>query len=293
MTIRATLFFGVTTNPNDRNAASPHSGGWSESIYLIGNAFADIGFLMQWANTRATLLAGECSVIGYRQQMFTVTGNKMLPGGAGSGTLNYPGNYPNDLDVPQASLMCNLQVATQPQTIRQRLAGMPDSMVTYGEYQPTDAYKGSVTKYLNFLSNKLALAFTIGAVTHDLTQPSVRLLSINPVAGATTATVITDAPTGTIPGGWIRFHRVRDVAGLPVSGSFVVTQTAALANGQQTYTIAGYLSGQTVVAPNGLARNDVLVINPLMSGKPNRVVVRKVGRPFVQYRGRRSKRRTM
>ena len=280
----------VTTDPSDRTAASPHSGGWSESFYTQSGGFQDLDFFQAWANQRAQLLAGECSVVGFRQQNYTISGNKLLPGGAASGHLNYPGTWPKDLDVPQAALMVNFTVGGQPQTIRHRLAGVPDSQVTFGEWQPDPQYRGAVTKYISAVMVGFGVGAPLAAVTHDLAQQEVRVNSITPLQDGNTATLVTSGATGTVPGGYIRLHRVRDDDGLPVSGAFLVNATQAVGQGQQSYTIAGYLTAQKVTQPNGLARNDLLVVNGITAGVPNRIVVRKIGRPFEQYRGRRSRR---
>jgi hypothetical protein len=293
MPIRASLLLAITTDPQDREQATPHSGGWSESFYVNGSTVIERDFFAAWANARASLLAGECSVVGYRQQLYSVAGNKLFPGGSAGGTLNVPGGFPMDMDVPQAALMLNFTVASQPHTIRQRLAGMPDSQVMYGEYQPSPAYKGQVTKYVNGCVDGFGKGGGFAAITHDLTQREIRVVSITPVANPPSAVLVTAGATGAVNGDYIRLHRVRDDDGIPVSGSFMVTATAALPNGQQQYTLAGYQTGQVVVVPNGLARMDVLVVNQITGGNVNRVVVRKVGRPFVSYRGRRSKSRKL
>lgn len=290
MPTRLTLFVSVTTDPGDRSAAAPHSGGWTESWYCQKDGFQDVSFFQSWGNSRASILAGEATVTGYRQQAFTISGNRLLPGGAASGPLNVPGSYPKDLDVPQAALMVNFSLAGQPQQIRHRLAAIPDSQVTMGEYQPDQVFKGMMTKYINAALQGFGLGAVLGAVVHDLNQQDVRVVSIIPVAGTPTATLVTSAATGTQPGGWIRLHRVRDDNGNPISGAFVVQATQPTQGGMQSYTLGGYTTSQSVTTANGLARNDLLITSPIVAGTVNRIVVRRIGRPFVQYRGRRSAR---
>lgn len=276
MPIRIALLISVTTDPADRFSASPHSGGWSESFWFPGNAFVPLKVFQLWGQSRANLLAGECTVTGYRQQLFTISGNKLLPGGSASGVLNYPGSYPTDLNAPQDSLMVNFTVSGQPNNIRHRLAGLPDSQVSQGEYQPTTAYKTSITNYMNGVINN-----GFQAVTRDLTQPDARVKSI---AGDVLTTL---TATGAAPGDYVILRRVRDVNGDPVSGSFLVETVTPNADGTFAYALYGLSA--TVSTPNGTARKDLLVINNILTGQPNRLVVRKIGRPFVQYRGRRSK----
>jgi hypothetical protein len=279
MPVRISLLLAVTTDPTDRVAASPHSGGWSESFYAPGNQFAALPFFVLWANQRANILAGECAVVGYRQQLFTISQNKLLPGGSAGGALNVPGGWPNDLNAPQDSLMVNFQVAGQPQNIRHRLPGIPDSQVSAGEYQPNATFKAALTKYIQLIT-----AGVFEALVHDLTQPDARVRSL---AGAA---LTTQSATGAIAGGYIRFRRVKDDIGRPVEGAFLVTAVVANADGSFTYTLFDPPL-QTVSTPNGTCRHDLLVEANIVGGNPNRLVIRKVGRPFAQYRGRRSKRK--
>lgn len=278
MPVRVSLLMSVTTDPTDRTSASSHSGGWSESFYVAGNTFLTLAGLFQpWGQARANLLGGECTVIGYRQQLFTISGNKILPGGSASGVLNIPGAFPTDLSAPQQALMMNFTVLNQPNTTRHRIAGIPGSQVTRGEYQPVSSYKAAVTRYASFA----ALAFS--AVTRDLSLPDARVTSL---AGGV---LTTQSTTGAAVGDYIILRRVRDENNLPVTGSYLVAVVTPVAGGSFQYTLVN-APPQTVSKPNGTCRKDVLVINDITGGTPNRLVVRKVGRPFVLYRGRRSKR---
>lgn len=280
MPVKVTLLLAVTTNPTDPTSASAHSGGWSEGFYIPGSAFAVPAFFQAWAQGRALLLSGLASIIGYRQQLVTISGNKLLPGGTAAGTLLYPGSFLGDLNAPQDALMLNFQLAGQPSNLRHRLAALPDTQVSVGEYQPTALYKGNVTKYTNLISSGL-----FGAIVRDLTQPDARVRSLT--AGALT----TNTSTGAIVGQYLRFRRVKDSSGNPVEGAFLVTALVNNADGSVTYTLFDP-PAQTVTTPNGTVRTDLLVFANIIGGVVNRLVVRKIGRPFVQYRGRRSKRRT-
>lgn len=278
MPVRVTLLFDITTDPQDRASASPHSGGWSESFYVAGTQFQPLTFFTAWAGNRAGLLAGEGAIIGYRQQLFTIDGNKLLPGGSAAGALNTPGVWGSDLNAPQDSLMLNWSLSGQPQTIRTRLPGVPDSQVASGEYQPAALYKTYLTKYVNFI-----VGIPMTGISRDLTQPDSRVKSFS--AGSLT----TLSATGAAAKDYIRFRRVKDDNGRPLEGSYLVTAVVANADGTFSYTLFDS-PAQTVSKPNGTARRDLLVNPVITAGVPNRLVVRKIGRPFQLYRGRRSKR---
>ena len=125
----------------------------------------------------------------------------------------------------------------------------------------------------------------------DITNnPESRVVSITSADPVTHASVIiTQSATGAAVGDYIILRRVRDDDGIPVQGSYLVSAIGA-SGGFTAYTVANGPT-QTVTTPNGTARTDKLVLATYTGGQPNRLVARKVGRPFQQYRGRRSRQR--
>lgn len=278
MPVRQTLLFAVTTVAKDPTQAAPHSGGWSESFYVGGSGFTDITVFKKWASSRAVLLSGLASVIGYRQQLYTISGNKLLPGGSGGGQFFYPGNYAGDLNAPQDSLQLNFVVNTQPNSIRHRIAAVPDTIISGGEYNGDTTYQGYLSTYFS-----VVIGFGFGAITRDLTRPDATVRSISG------GVITTNTATGAALNQYIRLRRVKDSLGRPVEGTFLVAAIVNNADGSVAYTVIDPPT-QTVTTPNGTARLDLLVFNTFSSANVGRLVVRKVGRPFAAYRGRRSKR---
>lgn len=276
MPFRLTNIFQLTTAPTNLARAHTHIAGWSESFWTNLNPTA---FQPPWAtirNQRATLLPVTAAIVGFRVQFFTISGNKLLPGGAVSGRLNIPGNASNITDLPQVSLMLNcLAGGGNPNSSRMVLRGMPDAIMIGGEYQPTPAFAGQVTLLCNSFQG-----FNFGFIGRDLSQASVR---VNKITGNV---VVIDAlpATGLNVGDFIRFHRVNDDSGNPVKGAFVVTQIAGL-----QITCQGL--DATLTQPSGTLRRDLLAMFNFGTVTPIRAIVKKVGRPFEQYRGRRSKTR--
>jgi hypothetical protein len=274
MPLRLTNIFQLTTAPTNLARAHTHIAGWSESFWTNLNASAYTPLWNDIRNKRATLLPVSAAIVGFRVQSFTISGNKLLPGGATSGRLNIPGNASNITDLPQVSLMLNcLAGGGNPNSSRMVLRGMPDAIMIGGEYQPTPAFAGQVTLLCNAFTG-----FNFGFIGRDLAQAAVRVNKI-------VANVITlDAMPGTglNVGDFIRFHRVTDDNGDPVKGAFVVTQIAGL-----QITVLGL--DATLSQPSGTLRRDLLAMFNFGNVTPIRAIVKKVGRPFEQYRGRRSK----
>lgn len=278
--IRQTLLMALTTDPQNRAVAAPHSGGWSESFYIAGTTPLPLTPLLVLANARAALLATECTIVGYRSQLVTIAGNRLLPGGTGGGSLNVPGGTGNSIGAVQSALMVNLQLNGQPTTVRHRLAGMPDNNVVFGEYGGNNPYPGGLTKWFTVLQT-----YGAGGIVRDITgNPEARVVSL---AGGI---LTTQSTTGAAVNDFIILRRVRDENGLPVIGSYMVTAIANV-GGTFQYTLQNP-PAQTVVKPNGTCRKDALTFAAYASYTVGRVVSRKIGRPFQQYRGRRSRTRT-
>jgi hypothetical protein len=274
MALRIELVFALTTNPVDRESASPHSGGWTESIWY-NNAFNSVvlGYIATLAQKRAALLPLTAEIIGYRIQEFTASVNRLIPGGSSSGAFRYPGNASFPGDLPQVSLQLKGSAVGTSNSRRWSLRGMPDSMMTGGEYQPTAPYKGLMTQYLNYISNN-----NWQFPARDLTQPNMRVLTI------ANGVLTVDAVQNIVVGGYVRLHRVKDTAGKKVVGVYRVLAIVGTA-----LTLLG-MPTTTAVMNSGTCRNDLLVFPTIGPSVPQRAVIKKVGRPFESYRGRASKR---
>lgn len=271
--VRTSWLFAVTTDPTDATSASPHSGGWSESHWCAPSDFVAAN-ARTLASRRANLLPGQGSIIGYRLESFDLTGNKLSPLGATSGRFLYPGLDSRDLNLPQDSLMMNGAGSGVPNAARFNLRCIPDGIITRGEYQPSPAFKGALTLYSNGL-----IAVGYGFIGRVKTGLSARVNSI-----AAGVVHLNGAVGGVANTDFLRLNRVYDDLGNPVKGTFLITNITGNA-----YTVSG-LAGVSVSQPSGSARIDALDFFQYGVINPARAVVRKIGRPFEQYRGRASAR---
>jgi hypothetical protein len=275
MAYRVSLLFDVTTAPSDLTAASPHSGGWSESHWTLSVTDLTTNFLPLLAQRRAALLSSLSSIIGFRVENFTISGNKLLPGGTTSGRFLYPGGFGGTLNLPQDALQISIPAQSAPNVSRSNLRGMPDTVVALGEYQPTTGYKTAVASFLQTLNNG-----GWGFVGRVKSNPSARVNNI--AAGVVTLSANVGGVAGT---SYLRMNRVYDTLNNPIRGAYLITAIAA-----NVYTLQGFPS-QNVTTPSGSARVDALQYFGYSIGVPVRAVSRKIGRPFEQYRGRASRRR--
>lgn len=274
MPTRMTLIFALTTDPDDRGSASPHSAGWTESFWREGTTTTDDQRIRDLAQARARLLPLEASIIGFRLGFYTLSGNKILPSGTSTGKFQYAGVSGAHTDLPQVALEMSGKTSGGANSSRFTMRGMPDEIMVNGEYQPGTGFKGSVTRFITKLTGD-AWQF----LGRDIAQPAGRVLSI--AAGIMTL----DADIGVAAGDYVRLLRVFDEDEKSIQGAYRVTAVA----GGTTLTLAGF-DPAVVVANSGLARKDLVKLFPFTTVQPSRAVVRKVGRPFESYRGRRSKR---
>ena len=296
MPYRVSYMFQMTTDPLNREAASPHSGGWTEGHWLADPPVVGGNGLYNWAYFRSMMLPTEVDIVGYRVAAFTIDHNRLIPGGVSSFRGRWPGNATYEtIDLPQNGLMFGAGVSGQPSAVRFTVRGLPDNQISRGEYQPTPGYVGTVNRFMSMLRGVVVaggLPFPGvqwgSIVRNKVLFPSVRVLSIaQPVVPALNGTIVVGAGGNFTAGGFVRLRRVRNDSGVPISGAFLITNVAGT-----VLTVSGLPTNAVVTRPNGLAYQEELTFAPYNSVQPSRAVVRKIGSPPEKYRGRRSKRRT-
>jgi hypothetical protein len=271
---RFIMTFQMATSPVNTEDANVHSGGWSEGFWITAAILTDPQ-RQRILNARRALLPRQAAIVAYKYALYTIAGNKLLPTGTSTTDVGLPGNVGYTTDIPQMALECSGQSLGSANGARWKLACIPDSQVQNGEFQPTNPYKNLLTQYFNQVKSG-----QFGFIGRDMQQDSSR---VNNIA----ANVVTlEAAVGGVVGvDYLRFHRVKQKGGLPVSGSFLITGIVG-----KEYTLQG-LPQITWDKPNGFARLDKIKYYQFSSADFARIGTRKIGAPFERYRGRRSKRR--
>lgn len=273
MPTRFSYIFGITTEADDRESASPHSGGWSESWWQP----ADAGFedwVVRLGTLRATILPKQAAIVGIRRALYTIAGNKLIPRGTSSMKILLPGNPARECDLPQVALQCAF---TGPlgNTSRATLRGMPDDVMSKGEYRPNADMKGRVTRFLNEIVSQ-----TWGFIGRDLSKPVAKITSISSLGVAKL-----EGNIGAQVNDFVRLLNVRDDTGTAVTGVFQVTATDL---GGAQLTLANWPAGVVVMGSGGMRVDAAAFVN-INGAEVSRAVVRKIGAPFEKYRGRASK----
>jgi hypothetical protein len=274
MALKITYLFDFRSDPTDRQKAQSHNGGWSESIWQTADSPATDN-IRQLAQTRALLLPGTARIIGYRAQQFTNVGSHLKAGGSSTALLGMVGPNGIDPDQPQSALSMVATSAGNSNTRRFTIRAIADSQIVGGEWQPSPVYEGFLTRYRNSLIQGEwvfpARDFTVAV--HDIESIAAGVLKL------------VGAPAGYAVGDRVLLKKCKDVNGNPVVGTFKVLAVAGA-----NITLGG-MDLETEVLASGQATRVVIAFRDIDDVQVGRAVVRKIGRPFEQYRGRASKRR--
>jgi hypothetical protein len=245
-------------------------GGWTESVYWNSiTALANTNF-QNLLIARAGLLPNGAFISGYRiQQVDPSAAGQSYPANIGP-----PGgtNAPNQ-DIPQMALLLRVRSNSTNNVRSMRLAAMPDNQVSFGEYRPTAAYQIAMTAYLAQLYGWLMRV-------QDLAQPVYRIATIDAAGNVLMVDPIMAVATGQV----FKVKRTIDPFNNQKGGKFIVKSVTnpssfSLYNWPYGACVIGTMQPFVIAYPSMNATNSSIV----------RAVVRKIGRPSLGYRGRKSK----
>lgn len=276
MPSRLTVLFQLNTEPVSPALASIHVAGWSETHWINASILPNDDRILTLCRNRQRLLPSSAAIVGYRIGNYTISGKQLIANGAQTTRQRFPGSSNANTDVPQMALLCvGSAFGSQPNTSRFAIRGIPDSMVVGGEYAPTTAFSGNVLVYLGGLASS-GFGF-LGRVLSD---------TVFPITGITAGRISVQGTDASAPsvGQYLRFVRAFDDNDNPIKGSFLVTDVDVTG---QIYTVRNPPI-QTVTKPSGGIRQDRILVFGYGALSVSRVTTRKVGRPFENYRGRRS-----
>ncbi len=280
MRFKFTMLFQLATNISDPTATARRLGGWSESWYFegpsaqslyaaaFGTALGGGATQLGLCGVRSLLLPFGGAIVGQRIQQLEPLGPSQ------SLSANFPGSAAA-ADVPQMALLCTIPGLTVSNTRRAILRGMPDIRVVEGEYSPSQAYAAFLAAFFEQLGNWRFRGL-------DLSQPSIPIINIS----AAGVVQLGGLSAGFAVNDKVKILRAVDGVNEPVGGIFMV---GAIPSATQITLIAW-----TAGACTGGSCRKHAVIYPLVDSancKVGRIITRRVGRPFTQYRGRRSRRR--
>jgi hypothetical protein len=245
-------------------------GGWSESVYRSSFSPQLLTAFQGLAQTRAALLPIGAFISGLRVQ-------QVDPSGA---SQTYAASYGNpsgvngpQQDIPQMALLLKARSNSTNNVRNMRIAAVPDNQVTAGEFVPTQSYQFAMAFWFTAMSNWSMRAQDLGQPTGKIaTVSSVGLVTLNTAVAITAGTLV-------------KVKRTVDAFQNVKGGTYLATAVTV-----STVQLQGWQWGSCT----GGTIQPFVIVYPTMTLNWNsvaRIVTRKIGRPSLGYRGRRSKRR--
>lgn len=258
-----------------------HLGGWSESFISKASDITSLNLFLYepgvWGAglcpARASLLPFSASIVGQRISIILPkTGSSQTRG------RTFPGLPLYKTDVPQMALQCTVPAVGAVNVRRFSIRCIPDFQVDYGEFSPDFPYDTFLKTYFNELKQ---WSFT----GQDFTQTVYQVADIdaNGLLSTVGNNTIQIGDTVAVQGFKIAFP--------PTIVSFKRTVTAVGPTANK-FTLDNWVGAAGV---GGTVRKVSYAVYDMdgANAVAARISVRKVGRPFGQYRGRRSKRKVI
>jgi len=270
-TWKATMIFRLSSQDVQQQDAVKRLGGWTESFHFQGEIDAMKLKLFGGATgglcgARAALLPNQAVIVGQRYQHVDPVGR------AQTNDKQFQGGLTLAQDIPGMAALVRLRGQGVDNTAGYKLAGIPDTLVQRGEADFDQNFSANLTFFIAKLGEWRFKGI-------DLTVPKRQLVSIT--ADGLVTTMIAH---GYAVGDLVRISRAR----IPHStqggkGLFTVTSTPTTT----TFTINGWEFDNTTL---GTARKQTTIYPKIDSADSGfeRIVTRKIGRPFGQYVGRHS-----
>ena len=282
MPIKCTMLIQQATAASSPGAPVKRIAGWSESWYWPGTSLQSAITAMTGAKARggivlipglallrAALLNLGGSIVGIRFQGVNPIGPSQTL------AVNYPGK--GETDFPSASLLTYIPGQGVKNIRRHALRGLEDAQVFEGEYSPSSAY---TTLMQTYFAGLVGFQFQ----GRDLSQP---LQPIDNIDGTGKVTTIANHPYQ--PGEWVRILKSKDSSGNLRGGRFNIPMASTVTN--STFTISRWPYSSTTGGNARLDPGPQYFNADWSNATTGRVVYKKVGRPFVAFHGRRSRRR--
>jgi hypothetical protein len=279
MPVKVTLLFQATTNTDFPNLLPKRQAGWTESWYYPGQVIATAqtatigagggGGPPGLAQLRASFLPPGNAIVGQRYQVVSPTGPSLTT------IATFPGGWNEAEDIPQQALLVNVPGLAVANVKRLILRGIPDARVVEGEFSPIIGFTASMQNFFNGLSGWSFRG-------RDLAQPRTAILSISAIGA-----VITETAHSLVVGQMVRILRSRAVDGDLLGGRF---QVASVGPANNVFTLTNWAPGEATTG--GTVRPDAIIYPSVDVSRVAvaRCITRRVGKPFFQYRGRRSRR---
>lgn len=266
--LKCTALFTVGTTRPDGTPG--RIGGWSESFYnnLLGQS--GIREFEKLCQARAGLLPRHGAIVGQRYQIVNEKG------GSSTGAARFSGRVSEEPDMPQMALLLRIGTGSGENIRPVYLRGMPDSMIFSGEYAPTAGFTTALNTYLSELNGWYFKG-------RDLTLPSAGISTI-----AEDGTFVLTGALAFDVNSIVQIRRTNLPFGRQ-AGAIAYVQTKTDSTHGKLYQ-ANWPYGITKGGTIRIFHDQFFALSSA-TARIRGSVVKKVGRPFDQFRGRQSARR--
>jgi len=265
--LKCSMLISYTSNISNATTGA-RVAGFSEQLYRSPSNDTVQKF-EQLCQLRSFLLPQGSRIVGQRYQIVDPVG------GSSTGSRVFLAGTTLKPDVPQMALLLRLKARFRANFRPYYFRALPDVRSVEGEYAPSNAF---TTALNNYLARLQADTWRFKAVDLDADQAEVASVS-------STGVVTTQTPFDPSASSFVKIMGARQPTGKRVSGIFPVGTITS----STVFNIVGWNYGDTLL---GKVRQHIVIypeIEQLTNPTP-RVVVKKVGRPFGGYSGRRSNR---
>lgn len=264
---KCTAMFQLTTTSSESSFGA-RTAGWSESYYtdttnpvIVRNDFELL------CGRRAALLPESGAIVGQRYNQVGPVGPSHTSG------VILPGVKQSNCDIPQMAALCRAFASNTNNVRNLILRGVPDARVVDGEFQPSQQWIAAFGSFTSTLANK-GYKFR----GRDLSQ------TLFPIMQISNAGVMQLEVNGNyVVGDYVRVLRTVNRNDRKIGGRFRIS----IVTDPTHYVLQNWTGGDTV---RGQVRKDAIVNPSFGTVSLQRIITRKVGRPFGQYVGRLARR---
>jgi len=266
---KCTMLMQLTTGGGEATALA-RIGGWSESWYWAGTVQNMPSAFNLLCQRRAAMLPSFAAVVGQRYQQVVphVTSSQVA-------NVTFPGTAANLPDVPQMSILVKCGAQSGVPNVRQwAMRGLPDARVVNGEYVPSVNFTAAFEAFKDQLQ-----LFNFRGVNLQADQAQINFVDAS-------GNINLLSPLTVAEGAVVQVIKTMNSESRLVGGRFQV-------DAGPTTTVIPVKQWNLGLTEGGTVRIYEIIYPQVNKATTNlgRITVRKVGRPFFSFRGRRSNRR--
>lgn len=268
-TTKLTMMFQLQTQLNSK-AIGGRVAGWSESWYYPGEVSQAIAAAVGTrglCQLRANMLPRTGAIVAQRYQVV----DSVPPGPSTTRYVNFPGGS-FETDIPNVAILVNVPGQGVRNVKKLILRGIPDQFMIDGEYTPDSVFEPITFKFFAALA-----AWRFRGQDFNAAQKAINFISSTGDVNMVDNVTFTNGQKVTISGN-----------SDPLTGRKIKTSTWTVLNPSgKVFTARGWKQANSTDGGQARLVSPAFFQPVITDIEVERATVRKVGRPFDLYRGRR------